>query len=54
MTIMINRNLKGALRSIRSLASFYKSNPPDDWEDLMGEAAVMVRETNEAAYLATV
>jgi hypothetical protein len=41
-------------RSIRSLETFYNPNPQDEGENIRGEAAVMVRETNEAAYLATV
>jgi hypothetical protein len=44
----------GIPRSIRSLATFYKPNPQDEWENIRGEAAVMVRETNEALYLDTV
>jgi hypothetical protein len=40
--------------SIRSLATFYNPNLHDEWENITGEAAVMVRDTNEANYLATV
>jgi hypothetical protein len=36
----------------RSLATFYIPNPDDEWENMRGEAEVMVRKTNEAAYLA--
>jgi hypothetical protein len=41
-------------RSIGSLATFYNPNPQDKWENILVEAEVMVRETNEAYYLATV
>jgi hypothetical protein len=44
----------GIPRSIRSMAIFYNTNPQDEWENLRGEAEVMVRETTEAAYFATV
>jgi hypothetical protein len=50
----VQQKFSGIPRSIRSLAAFYNPNPRDEWENIQGETAVMVRETNEAAYLATV
>jgi hypothetical protein len=50
----VQQKFAGIPRSIRSLATFYNSNPQDEWDKIRGEAEVMVRETNEAAYLATV
>jgi hypothetical protein len=47
----VQHKFAGTPRSIRSLATFYNPNPQDYWEDMQGEAAVMVRETNEAALL---
>jgi hypothetical protein len=52
--VSVQHKFAGIPRSISSLESFYNPNPQDYWEDMQGEAAVMVRETNEAAYLATV
>jgi hypothetical protein len=52
--VSVQQKFAGIPRSIRSLAIFYNPNTQDEWENIMGEATVMVRETTEAAYLATV
>jgi hypothetical protein len=49
-----NRNFQGIPRAIRSQAIFHNTNPQDEWENIRGDTAAMVRETTEAAYLATV
>jgi hypothetical protein len=50
----VQHKFAGIPRAIRSLATFYNSNPHDEWENMKEEASVMVRETNKAADLATV
>jgi hypothetical protein len=50
----VQHKIAGNPRSMRSLATFYNPNPQDEWQNIRGEAAIMVRDTNEAAYLATV
>jgi hypothetical protein len=50
----LQHKFSGIPRSIRSLATFYIPNTQDEWENIRGEAAILVKETNEAAYLATV
>jgi hypothetical protein len=49
----VQQEFAGIPRSIRSLATFYNPNPQDEWENIMGEAEIIVRDTTEAAYTAT-
>jgi hypothetical protein len=53
ITASVQQKFAGIARSIRSLAT-YNSDPQDEWVNIMVKAAVMVLETTEAAYLATV
>jgi hypothetical protein len=46
----VQHKFAGIPRAISSLATFYNPNPQDERENTRGESAVMVRETNEAAY----
>jgi hypothetical protein len=50
----VQHKFAGIPRSIWALTIFYNPNPQNEWEKLRGETAVLVREINEAAYLATV
>jgi hypothetical protein len=51
---LVQHKFAGIPRSIRSLTTIYNPNPLDECDNIRGEVADMVRETNEAAYLATV
>jgi hypothetical protein len=42
--VSVQQKFAGIPRSIRSLETFFTPNPQDEWENIMGETAVMVRE----------